>query len=170
MRDDLIIFIAIIASVVIGGYLFIYGGPKFDSQTIAIPQQSQGSFSVLAEGQDSGAVSRRANYRIMTDEQFAELWRMIYGEDGPAIPAIDFSKDEVIAVFDGSHSSGGYRVSVTEVTDADGARAVHITREEPGENCAVVSALTSPFQIVRVAKTALPLIREEQVVVRDCGI
>ncbi|MEA2701825.1 MAG: hypothetical protein QOE22_534 [Candidatus Parcubacteria bacterium] len=171
MRDALIIFVAIILAIVIGGYLFLNGGPEFNPGSIALPQSQQpaSSFWVLAEGQDAGGVDRRTNFRIMTDDEFRALWSLVYGTGGPAVPAVDFSKDEVIAVFDGSHSSGGYRVEVTGVTDAEGKRTVSILREMPGEDCTVTAGITSPFQIVRVPKTSLPLAKEEQSRTRRCG-
>ena len=168
MRDAIIIFVAIILSIVIGGYLYLNGGPAFNGEPLNMPIQSQSSFTVLAEGQDSGGVDRRTNFRITSDEELRGLWSLIYGTDGPAIPPVDFSKDEVIAVFDGSHSSGGYRVEVTELTDADGKRTVHITRYAPGDDCVVSDAITSPFEIIRVARTDLPLAKEEAQVT-ECG-
>lgn len=171
MRDAIIIFVAIILATVIGGYLYLNGGPAFNGSPVDLtvqPQSQSGSFEVLAEGQDSGSVDRRTNFRITTDEEFRELWSMIYGTGGPAMPAVDFSKNEVIAVFDGSHSSGGYRVKVTDVTDADGKRTVRLTRHAPTDDCQVASVITSPFQIISVPKTDLPFAKEEMQVT-DCG-
>lgn len=168
MRDALVIFVAIILAIVIGGYLYLNGGPEFNPQAIQAPEQPNASFPVLAEGQNAGGVDRRTNYLIVDDGEFVALWSMIYGQSGPAVPTVDFSRNHVIAVFDGSHSSGGYRVEVTDVTDADGKRTVHILREAPGRDCIVTDAITSPFVIVTLPKTTLPLAKEEQVVTREC--
>ncbi len=161
MRDAIIIFVAIILSIVVGGYLYLNGGPAFNGPTTDIVFEPQSSFTVLTEGQDSGSVDRRTNFRITTEEELQELWSMIYSSGGPGIPHVDFSEDEVIAVFDGSHSSAGYRVEVTDVTDADGKRTVRITRHAPTDDCAVASVITSPFVIISVPKTTLPLAKEE---------
>jgi hypothetical protein len=169
MRDAIIIFVAIILSIAIGGYLYLNGGPTFnDVPSTDVGTFSRSSFDVLAEGQDSGGVDRRTNFRIVSDEEFNELWSMLYTSGGPAIPSVDFSKNEVIAVFDGSHSSGGYSVEVTDVSDADGVRTVDITRHEPTDDCVVASSITSPFVIIRVSKSALPLAKEETLVA-GCG-
>lgn len=168
MRDAIIIFVAIILATAVGGYLYLNGGPAFNGSLVNVSLQPAASFIVIAEGQDSGSVDRRTNFRIMSDEELRELWPMIYGLGGTAIPSVDFSKEEVIAVFDGSHSSGGYRVEVTEVTDADGKRTVHITRHAPTDDCSVTSAITSPFQIIKVPKTDLPLTKEE-IQATGCG-
>jgi len=170
MRDAIIIFVSIILAIGIGGYLYLYGTPD-TPQSISAPQapfSGEDPFVVLAEGSDAGTLTRRTNYRITTDEQFVELWGLIYGQGAPAIPQVNFSQYEVFALFDGSHSTGGYRVAVTRVEDKDGQRLVYLTREEPGEACAVASSITSPFQVVRVSKTSLPIIREESIVVNEC--
>lgn len=161
MRDAIIIFVAIILSVAIGGYLYLNGGPSFNDSRVDVSIGPQSSFTVLIEDQHSGGVDRRTNFRITSDQEFSELWSLIYGTGGPAIPPVNFSKNEVIAVFDGSHSSGGYRVEVTDVTDADGKRTVYITRHAPSADCVVTEGTTSPFVIISVPKTILPLAKQE---------
>ena len=169
MRDAVIIFIAIILAMAIGGYLFFNGGPTFNPDTSSIPGVPDAPFTVIAEGQNAGGVERRVNYRIMTDEELVALWSLVYGQSGPAVPVVNFSRDEVIAVFNGSHSSGGHRVQVVDVSDADGKRTLRILRESPGEGCAVTEAITSPFQIVKVSKTTLPIERVEEERIIECG-
>jgi len=126
------------------------------------------AFSVLAEGQDSGSVTRRTNFRIQTEEEFEELWRMVYGSSGPARPPIDFNKREVLAVFDGTHSTGGYDVDVTDIKDDNGRRFIRIRRTSPGDECVVTHAITSPFEIVSVEKSNLSITKEEELVVTEC--
>jgi hypothetical protein len=170
MRDAIVIFVAIILAMAIGSYLFFNGTPQF-----AVPQpqieneRRDGSFVVLAEGESALGIDRRTNYRIMSEAELEELWSLVYGSGGgPQMPNIDFTTNEVIGVFDGSHTSGGYSVHVTRVEDKDGVRTIHIRRESPGENCVISEALTSPFQIVRVSKTLLPITRAEEEVTREC--
>ena len=168
MRDALVIFVAIIISIVVGGYLFLNGGTTFNPSPSIAPQIYNPPILVLAEGQHSGTIDRRTNYRVMNDADFQELWAMVHGAGGPAVPSVDFTKYEVIAVFDGTHSSGGYDVDVTDVIDEDGARTVHILRQSPGETCVVTEDITSPFQIVRVSKSSLPISKAEEVRVNEC--
>lgn len=171
MRDAFIIFIAIIASMAIGGYLYLYGTPStlhsLPEPEVAVSTEGE-PFTILIQGDNAGSVTRRTNYRITDDTQFMELWRMIYGDSGPALPIVDFTRHEVIAVFDGSHSTGGYGISVTKIIDQDGVRTVYIRRESPGERCVVAQVLTSPFQLLRVEKTALPIARADETVTTAC--
>lgn len=169
MRDALIIFVAIILAIAIGGYLFMNGGPTFNPERVPpIVSEPDASFMVLADGQNSGQVDRRTNFRITNDEELGELWFLLYGQSGAGVPRVDFTKYEVIAVFDGTHSSGGYAVHVRDVIDGDGMRTIYIEREEPGENCVVTDAITSPFQVVRVLKSPYALTKQETIVTRDC--
>jgi len=167
MRDALVIFVAIILSIVIGGYLFMNGGAEFNPPPGAVIETTDSSILIVAEGQYSGSIDRRTNFRIQTEAEFQELWSMVHGQGADA-PNVDFSEFEIIAVFDGTHSSGGYDVDITDVTDANGVRTVYILRQSPGENCVVTDAITSPFQIVRVSKSPLPITKEEETRVSQC--
>jgi len=168
MRDAIIIFVAIIAAMGIGAYLFFIDLPS-SVETPAIFTGPENNFTVLHEGQDSGDVTRRTNFRIMNEQEFIELWTLIYGTGGPQRPYVDFARSEVIAVFDGTHSSGGYLVAVTGVEDAGGVRTIYILRQSPGEGCITTEAITSPFQLISVSRTKSPVARDEAVGVRDCG-
>ena len=170
MRDAIIIFIAIILSMAIGSYLFFNGAPDLSSPP-PIPSitRSNNEVMVIAEGQNAGSMDRRTNYRITSDAELVALWNMVYTANAPAVPAVDFANYEVLAIFDGSHSSGGYDVSVSRVEDKDGQRTVYIRREAPGEGCITTEAITSPFEIVRVSKTLLPMTKVEENVTKNCN-
>lgn len=167
MRDAFIIFVGIILAMLIGSYLYFNGTPSV-RQPVGPVFAPEAPFAVLTEGQDSGEVTRRTNFRIRDEEELAELWSMVYGTGGPARPPVDFSKREVIGIFDGTHSTAGYDVDVTDVRDGDGRRVIHISRKSPGDECAVAAGITSPFQIVSVEKSTLPITREEELVVTEC--
>jgi predicted metal-dependent enzyme (double-stranded beta helix superfamily) len=169
MRDAIVIFVGIILAMLVGSYLFFNGVPSASPPVgPSIAPGENRAYAVLAEGQDAGSVARRTNFLLKTEEEFVELWTMIYSTGGPARPYVDFSRYEVIGVFDGTHSSGGYRVEVTDVAEKDGARVVSIARHEPGDECAVTEAVTSPFQIIRVEKSPLPITKKEDTITDEC--
>ncbi|MDB5245577.1 MAG: hypothetical protein JWN90_682 [Parcubacteria group bacterium] len=169
MRDTLIIFISLIAAIVIGGSLYLFGGPMMhDGLTIKGP--SGITLTTLAEGQNATNIDTRVNYRITNQADLATLWGMLYSNNnGPAIPTIDFTKNEVIGVFDGSHSSGGYEVHVTDVSDAGGTRVIHIRRTAPGDGCPTTNAITSPFQILSLRKSTLSLTHVDEMTTTSCS-
>lgn len=160
MRDALIIGIACVAAIFLGAWLYFSGTGTNTSAT-------QSGFTVLEKGMQSGSLTSRANYRIKSKEELDALWNLVYGSGGPAA-AVDFTKEEVLAVFDGSHSSGGYDITVDSVKDEGGVRKIHITHTIPGEGCAVSSAITSPYQIVVVPRSSLPLSRTDATATADC--
>jgi hypothetical protein len=174
MHKAVVLPIIVLAATAVGGLLFLYGGAAFHPAT---PQAGQGSsnttnpkgvISVLGHGANAGSFDQRANYRITDATQFAALWQMIYADSGPVLPTIDFSKYEVLAIFDGSHSSGGYDVGVGTITDTNGARTITIVHTQPGDSCVTSGAVTSPFSIVEVTASTLPVTHVDQTETKQC--
>lgn len=163
MRDTLIIGIAFTVAILIGAWLYFGGSDvrTLFNSTGTVP------FTVLDTGTYSGSVTERKNYLIHSQEELNELWLLVHDTSAPT--SVDFSKSEVIAVFDGTHATGGYDVSVDSVVDkSSSSRIVSITRVEPGPSCVSSAGVSSPFQIIVVPKSDAPLIREERTVIREC--
>lgn len=177
MRSVFLLPLIVGLAVVIGGLLYLFGSAPFQrsslpSDTPANQSGSQGknseSFTVLAKGQNAGSIDQRVNYRITDPDQFTMLWEMIYTVNGPSVPVIDFENQEVLALFDGSHSTGGYAISVTGIDDKGGRRVIMIERTEPGENCSTTNAATNPFILVTVPSTELTFDHEDTVKTTEC--
>lgn len=175
MRKSLVLPLIIIASVAIGGLFYLYGGPAFHQTltttaggTNPAEPQGNGSFMVIGQGQQAPGIDERVNYRITNGDDLTALWQMLYAASGTSVPAVDFSQYEVLAVFDGSHSTGGYGVQVNSVADKDGKRIVDITHFEPGDSCQPAGQSTSPFVLVKVKRTDLVVDHVEHVVTREC--
>jgi hypothetical protein len=166
MRDTIIIGVACVIAIAAGMWLFFSG-----NEGVLAPATSRGpvAYTTLAEGSYSGSVTERANYRIKNTEELVELWKMMYGTDGPTLPAIDFGKHEVLAIFDGTHSSGGYDVRIASIEDEELTRRVTIVRVTPGDDCMTTTAITSPYLLVAAPKSVLPLSREEVSEVAECN-
>ena len=163
MRDVLIIGIACVATIFLGAWLYFSG-----VDTLRAPAPIGGTaFIVLDQGTSSGSLTERKNYRIKNADELNELWYMVHGTGAPT--TIDFQTKEIIAVFDGTHTTGGYGIYVTSVNDTASAnRMISITHIEPGQSCATSDAITSPFQIIVLPKSDAPLVRDEKTVVSDC--
>jgi len=110
------------------------------------------AFTSIAEGQYANQLDTRTNYRIETQEELDTLWTLIHGTTRPALPVVDFEKNEVLAVFNGSHASGGYSVKVLEVVDSELLRTVHIEHRSPDESCVTTSVETSPYELIELPK------------------
>ena len=172
MRKGLLLSFIIIASVAIAGLLYLYGGSAFDPSAISSSQTQAGAnntdFTILSAGQNAVGAEQRVNYRITTEDQLVALWGMVHGENGPVVPKVDFEKYEVLAIFDGSHTTGGYDIRVDDMNEVDGKRVLMLTHTEPGEECVVTQAFTSPFVIIQVAASSLPLGRENHKEINQC--
>jgi PrcB C-terminal len=167
MRSIRIILGICAAAILLGCLLFFFGPPSLQSEVNAALQPSSApmtsssgvvTYTVLQQGTNAISINDRTNYRIMTQSDFQSLWSLVYGNTGtPAIPTIDFSKYEVLAVFDGTHSTTGFSINVQGITEQNGVRTVMIDHVSPGAGCTPVSKVTSPFEIVEVPKTASSL-------------
>lgn len=164
MRDYLIIFGMIAAAIVVGAGLFFFGPASFR----AVTNTPTGiSFRLLKEGTNAITMNDRANYQIESQSQLNELWTYLQATPG-SVPSINFDKEEVLVVFDGTHTTGGYSIAVDQITEKDGVRMVHVVRTSPGTNCVTTEGVTSPYQVVVVSKTDIALSHEDQSVVRNC--
>lgn len=179
MRSVFLLPLIVGLAVVVGGLLYLFGSAPF--QQSSLPSDTNGAtnqqgtqgkgseaFTVLAKGQNAGGIDQRVNYRITDPDQFALLWEMIYTANGPSVPVVDFGKQEVLALFDGSHSTGGYAIGVTGIDDKDGRRVIMIERTEPGESCSTSNAVTSPFILVTVPTTELTFDHVDTVQTTEC--
>lgn len=163
-RDTVLIALGLLLAIVLGALLMNYG-----SLRPAGEQPAAVSFSVLAEGEQSGDITKRVNYRIRTESEFASLWTALHADDEMPVPHVDFEAHDVLAVFEGEKMSGGYDISVVSVmTKDDGTLAVTILHEEPGASCLTTSVITSPFELVVVPKVEAKIRREDLTTVREC--
>lgn len=163
-RDTLIIGGICVMVMIIGVLLYIFAG---HTSPTAILDEVQ--FVTIQKGNHAVSVDERKNYRVKTQEELSELWKRAYDLNGPALPVVDFETHQVLAVFDGSHSTGGYDVRVDKVIDDGLNRTVIITHIIPDESCVVSESLTSPFEFVMVPKSEASIKREDTEEMRICS-
>lgn len=160
LKESHIFPIAVAVAILLGIALYFVGprgahGPSAGTPSVL----GNVSFTSLSAGAAS-AVPMRKNYVIENDAEFEELWSLI-GAPGER-PVVDFSKDVVVAVFQGEKPTGGYGIRVTAVADKDAAREVWVSLAEPEEGCAVTQAVTSPYHVISLPKTSLSFVPKEQ--------
>jgi len=85
-----------------------------------------------------------------TAAEFETLWRS--HAPGRSAPAVDFTKNMVVAVFLGSRPTAGYQVQITEVRREGDALVVHWAEQQPGPGQMAAQVLTAPAQIVAVPR------------------
>jgi hypothetical protein len=181
MRSLLLIGGICIAAIALGSVLFFFGPPSLQSEVNSALQSSTSSlnpaavtgpvsFTVLEQGTDALSIPDRTNYRLDSQTDLASLWTLIYGnKDAPKIPNVNFSNHEVLAVFDGTHSTTGYSISVTGIMDQNATRTVTVTHATPDSSCVTASAVTSPFELVVVPKTSFALAHQDVTTANSCA-
>ncbi len=117
-------------------------------------------------GGDTSAITERHNYLITSKDELAELWQLTDAR-GP-LPAVDFKKQDVIAVFAGQEPTAGYAIAVASVRDAPRARVVAVTITEPGATCLLAPAPTSPYELLVLAKSSLPYTHQDTAATVGC--
>jgi hypothetical protein len=163
----MVLWLSIVA-VLIAAVLF-YIGPATSISVIkntfgfqVAPASGPVSYTVLAHGSLALSLHERTNYRITTQDNFVQLWTMIYGvTDTTSLPNVDFTTHEVLALFDGSHSSSGYSISVDGVADYGGVRTVTISHGTLPESCHYAARASSPFVLIVVPKTTFSLAHQD---------
>ncbi|MEE8346914.1 MAG: protease complex subunit PrcB family protein [Dehalococcoidia bacterium] len=129
--------------------------PPADGQP-ATPVAAATEFETIETGQLSGiGGSGPQAVKIDTQEAWEEFWSRHKSlvTPVPPLPAVDFSREMVIAVLDHQEVSGGFRLEITgmEMT-ADGLE-VRVSKVKPGPRCIVAAAISQPFHIVRTSKS-----------------
>lgn len=81
----------------------------------------------------------------------ANGWAAFWSELGIGDrPAVDFTRDVVVAVAAGQQSSGGYEIAVDQVTQNNGELMIEVVELSPSPNCMTTAALTQPVDVVVV--------------------
>lgn len=156
MKDKLIFFGVAIVAVIIGVlFIFVYRDRLPTPLSPVIEQTGSAAttvpFTRIVQGTKS-SVAERVNYLITSSSQMTELWKMTDATGTP--PAIDFKTHAVLAIFAGKEPCSG--INVAKIEDAS-ARTVSITLAKPDGACADKVTGSSPYEIVVVEATPLPL-------------
>jgi hypothetical protein len=103
----------------------------------------------------SGAMSgiRQPRQVVIRDAKaFEKLWKEHTTGTSLPMPPVDFKKYDVVAVFAGSKTTGGYQVILGEIKRSGKTATVHATLLKPGPGMMVTQAFTYPFAMRAVPK------------------
>ena len=96
----------------------------------------------------ASGITTPARLIIRDDSSYARFWASLGAGDRPAV---DFSRDIVIAAAAGQRATGGNAIAVERVTRAGDGLAVEVVETSPGAGCMTTQALTQPVDVVVVA-------------------
>jgi len=156
------LFLGTLLMIAMGGAYLYFGGFSYGQGSqpaagVPVVQKSSASvavsFAELAKGTQS-TVTKRTNYLITSTSELSALWKMVDAKG--QIPVVDFKTNIVIAAFAGTKPTAGYDIRITGVED-NAMRLVTVTLSTPDSSCLLAQSLTSPYQIMELPKTTLPL-------------
>jgi hypothetical protein len=121
-----------------------------------VPPGSIGTGTLLEQGWHSGhPLGDTGGIALIED---STSWASFYAQHTsnqfppPPPPAVDFTTQNVIAVYAGWRSSSGYSIAVTDIRLSVSTHEVDTLETQPGSGCAVLWVITQPYQFVTVPK------------------
>lgn len=161
--------------------LFTTGGCSLTSSQDAGVQGQPLSYDVLAstdveisnlsEGQHS-TFNEPNNIVVRTQSHFEELWTeqlFAHRSSPPRMPEVNFEEEMVVVAIIGSRRTGGYNVTIAEAERTEDGARVGVIEEEPGPQCHVLQAMTSPFVVAKMTAVDGEITFEATVDTRSCG-
>lgn len=109
-------------------------------------------------GDDSGITDFR-EVVVRTDADWRTLWKAhtAHRVPPPPVPPVDFTSAQVVGVFLGQRSSGGYAVDILSLSDEADARTVTYREIRPPANTLQITVLTQPFHLRTVPRRDGPV-------------
>lgn len=105
------------------------------------------AFEILK--QDSyGGRDEKSTVVIKSHDELVKLYKELGWTN---VPTVDFSQNNVVALFMGEKTTGGYSIGVKKVTIEDDTAIINTIETKP-EGMSTM-ALTAPYCIVVIAKT-----------------
>jgi PrcB C-terminal len=126
-------------------------------------------FTSIARGADSGYQSA-SQMLINNQERWVDLWQQHTSntEPPPPIPKVDFTSYNVVAVFAGEKSSGGYSVEILAVETRNfqtkdlPSLAIIVEYRQPNSGDFVTEAMTYPYHLIKIPKMDVKKVIFEQ--------
>jgi hypothetical protein len=86
----------------------------------------------------------------------------------PPLPAVDFTRENVLIAAMGARSSGGFEIHLDSAVRKPGAIEVVVRSVAPGEGCMVSAAFTQPVDVAKIPASPLPIRFRERNVTASC--
>jgi hypothetical protein len=118
--------------------------------------ESSLSIRSLAKGGFSG-IREPKQEAIRDTLAWEKFWKQhsVSGSSADRIPAVDFTKEMVIAVTMGVKRTGGYAIEIVRVEKTEKLLRIFVKETSPAPGALTIQALTAPFHFVAVPKTDL---------------
>jgi hypothetical protein len=118
---------------------------------LALLQAVAPTMRIIERGSTSWVDSPRQAV-ARTPDEWARLYKAHAPDKQP--PAVDFSKEMVLAVFLGSRPTAGYGVEIIGTKEANGALTVQYRQTRPPPGAITAQVITMPYVMVAVPARA----------------
>lgn len=139
------------------------GGPRTETTVIGRRAEAPARavpMVTISRGPDTGYRTSSGAVESRVIETSAE-WRRFWSEHettGATPPAVDFSREQVLAVFAGDCPSEGHSLRIRAVLERhDGSREVRYERARPGPGDSPRAVPTRPFHLIRAPRSSGPV-------------
>lgn len=108
-------------------------------------------FQTLKQGVMSG-INKKEEHLVTEGKQWGNLWGRIHSNETPVpnMPSVNFSINQVLAVFMGSKNTGGYGIEIKQVVDTGKQIVAVVTEITPPEGSITTQAITQPYHIIKI--------------------
>jgi hypothetical protein len=120
---------------------------------------------------DNSGFDKAEGWIIRNPFEWSDVWTQIHRNRSPkpALPEIDFAKEQVVVVAMGAQSSSGYSIRITGASRQGDGVVIRTETQMPGSGCFVLTVLTQPIDLARMPRTSGSATFEEHKTVRNCG-
>jgi len=154
MNSKLIVGLVIVLVIFAG--ILIYTNTKLGDGPISPSEDfldQELNFETISKRGYSGHDDRK-DYVIKDNTAWNNLWDVVHSRMSPKpdFPNINFNDEMIIAVFQGSHSTGGYSIEITKIIKKENSVEVFVKETTPSPGSMVTQAITQPYHIVKTKK------------------
>lgn len=97
------------------------------------------------------------------------VWRVLHaGNQGAELPSVDFAKSTLVLIALGERTTGGHALRVDRVTRQGESAVVHYTVTRPGPGCMTTQVITSPVELISIARVTADVRFRRADVVESC--
>jgi hypothetical protein len=118
---------------------------------IVLPLLDSIPFETVELGGACG-IHARVEYKITDQEDWVTFWIGFSNDTFPSpdVPPVNFTTDIIIAVFQGTRSTGGYSTTIRRIALTDTKYVVYVDEKHPGPG-GLTMAEEHPFHIVKIS-------------------
>jgi hypothetical protein len=132
-------------------------GPSRPPEPSALPIQSE-PFELLVDGDSGGSYPQKQEV-ITTPTGWRSYWTAVHASLAslPPLLPVDFTTANVVALSEGSKTTSGYSLKVTNITAGPAGTTVDYTESVPTVTCPVTNTATNRYLIVRTGLLPAPV-------------